>query len=68
MVSVYNGCGYFNYVIFSDYGYKHANGIDGPCIRDNTITLPNRNYHAVPSEEHFAFRNEHEGRLVGKYL
>ena len=41
MVSVYNGCGYFNYVIFSDYGYKHANGIDGPCIRDNTITLPN---------------------------
>ena len=40
MVSV---CGYFNYVIyhFSDYGYKHANGIDGSCIRDNTITLPN---------------------------
>ena len=33
----------FNYVIyhFSDYGYKHANGIDGPCIRDNTIILPN---------------------------
>ena len=41
MVSVYNGCGYFNYAIFSDYGYKHVNGIDGPCIRDDTITLPN---------------------------
>ena len=35
------GVAFFNYVTFSDYGYKHANGIDGSCIRDNTITLPN---------------------------
>ena len=35
------GVAFFNYVTFSDYGYKHANGIDGSCIRDNTIILPN---------------------------
>lgn len=24
----------------SDYGYQHADGFSGPCIRDNTIILP----------------------------
>ena len=25
----------------SDYGYEHANGITGPCVRDESVTLTN---------------------------
>ena len=26
-------------MLSSDYGYKHANGITGPCIRDDSVSL-----------------------------
>ena len=34
---------YFQVLIFfSDYGYEHADGFEGDCVRDNSVTLPNQ--------------------------
>ena len=30
---------YIIYISYSDYGYMHANGYSGPCVRDGNITL-----------------------------
>ena len=28
--------------MYSDYGYEHADGFEGKCVRDSSVTLPDQ--------------------------